>query len=193
MIATINDYCDRLIIGAPDDDPEPVMGPVISNRAADALIAAQEKLITDGAKIIREMTRPVPARPFLTPGLIEVTDVKNRADEELFGPILQIIRVDHFDDAIREANNTRFGLAAGLLCDDAELWQRFIHESRAGIVNWNKQLTGASSSAPFGGIGESGNHRPSAYYAADYCAWPVATLQTDKLVAPDAAPKGVRP
>jgi succinylglutamic semialdehyde dehydrogenase len=80
-----------------------------------------------------------------------------------------------------------------LLCDDAELWQRFIHESRAGIVNWNKQLTGASSSAPFGGIGESGNHRPSAYYAADYCAWPVATLQTDKLIAPDTAPKGVRP
>ncbi|WP_258547276.1 succinylglutamate-semialdehyde dehydrogenase [Thalassospira xiamenensis] len=193
MITAINDYCDRLIVGAPDDDPEPFMGPVISNRAADGLIAAQAKLVADGAKIIREMTRPDPARPFLTPGLIDVTDVKDRADEELFGPLLQIIRVDHFDDAIREANNTRFGLAAGLLCDDARLWQRFIHESRAGIVNWNKQLTGASSAAPFGGIGESGNHRPSAYYAADYCAWPVATLQTDKLVAPDAAPKGVRP
>ncbi len=193
MIAAIDAYAGKLIVSAPDHDPEPFMGPVISNRAADGLIAAQAKLVASGAKIIREMTRPDAARPFLTPGLIDVTNVKNRADEELFGPILQIIRVDRFDDAIFEANNTRFGLAAGLLSDDAKLWQRFIHESRAGIVNWNKPLTGASSAAPFGGIGDSGNHRPSAYYAADYCAWPVATLQTDKLIAPESAPKGVRP
>src|SRR5690606_36835538 len=83
MIAAINDSCDRLIIGAPHDDPEPFMGPVISNRAADGLIAAQAKLVTNGAKIIREMTRPDPPRPFLTPGLIDVTNVKNLADEEL--------------------------------------------------------------------------------------------------------------
>ena len=48
---------------------------------------------------------------------------------------------------------------------------------RAGVVNWNRPTTGASSSAPFGGIGGSGNHRPSAFYAADYCAFPVAGLE----------------
>jgi succinylglutamic semialdehyde dehydrogenase len=76
-----------------------------------------------------------------------------------------------------QANATRFGLAAGLISDDPALYDRFWRESRAGVVNWNRPTTGASSAAPFGGVGLSGNHRPSAYYAADYCAWPVASLE----------------
>ena len=54
---------------------------------------------------------------------------------------------------------------------------------RAGIVNWNRPTNGASSGAPFGGIGWSGNHRPSAYYAADYCAYPVASAEADQARA----------
>jgi len=184
---------DRLIVAAPGHNPEPFMGPVISNTAADGLMAAQDNLIENGGIALRTMTRPDPALPFVTPAIIDVTNVNNRHDDEFFGPLLQVIRVDNFDAAMAEANNTRFGLAAGLLSDDAKLWQRFLRESRAGIVNWNKQLTGASSAAPFGGIGDSGNHRPSAYYAADYCAWPVASLETETLVAPANLPNGVRP
>ena len=67
-----------------------------------------------------------------------------------------------------------YGLSAGLLADDVSDYQYFFARIRAGIVNWNKPITGASSAAPFGGIGKSGNHqRISAYYAADYCAYPV--------------------
>jgi len=80
-----------------------------------------------------------------------------------------------------EANATRFGLAAGLIGGDRALYERFWAMSRAGVVNWNRPTTGASSAAPFGGIGLSGNHRPSAYYAADYCAYPVASLESDDL------------
>ncbi|AUG53406.1 succinylglutamate-semialdehyde dehydrogenase [Thalassospira marina] len=184
---------DRLIVAAPSHNPEPFMGPVISNAAATNLMNAQDSLIEKGAIALRAMTRPDQNLPFLTPGIIDVTHATERGDDELFGPLLQVIRVDDFDAAMIEANNTRFGLAAGLLSDDARLWQRFLRESRAGIVNWNRQLTGASSAAPFGGIGESGNHRPSAYYAADYCAWPVASLETETLSAPDTLPNGVRP
>jgi succinylglutamic semialdehyde dehydrogenase len=193
IVAAIDAMVERLVVAAPDHDPEPFMGPVISNAAADGLMAAQETLLSGGATAIRAMTRPDRGLPFVTPGLIDVTDMTDRADEEYFGPLLQIIRVNDFDAAMAEANNTRFGLAAGLLSDDARLWQRFLRESRAGIVNWNRQLTGASSNAPFGGIGESGNHRPSAYYAADYCAWPVASLETETLSTPADLPKGVRP
>ena len=50
---------------------------------------------------------------------------------------------------------------------------------RAGVINWNKPTNGASSAMPFGGVGLSGNHRPSAYYAADYCAYPVASTEAD--------------
>lgn len=191
IVTALAAYLDRLIVGGPQDDPAPFMGPVISNAAADALLAAQARLIDAGAVAVRHMERLDDRVPLLSPGLIDVSRVADRPDEEYFGPLLQVIRVADFDAALAEANATRYGLAAGLIADDAALWQRFTTEIRAGIVNWNRQLTGASSAAPFGGIGASGNHRPSAYYAADYCAYPMASLETDRLVAP-ATPQGVR-
>jgi succinylglutamic semialdehyde dehydrogenase len=139
------------------------------------------------------MRRLQPNLPLLTPGLMDVTGITQRTDDEHFGPFLQLIRVGDYDAAIREANDTAFGLAAGLLSDNAELYDRFARRIRAGIVNWNRPLTGASSSAPFGGIGASGNHRPSAYYAADYCAYPVASLEADRLELPAALTPGIDP
>ncbi len=111
---------------------------------------------------------------FLRPGLLDVTGI-DVPDEEVFGPMLQVIRVASFEDAMQVANDTAYGLAAGLVSDSRELWERFWVESRAGIVNWNRPTCGAASNMPFGGPGQSGNLRPSAYYAADYCAFPVAT------------------
>ena len=95
-----------------------------------------------------------------------------------------MIRVADFTTAIQVANATEFGLAAALLSTDKALWERFAVQARAGIVNWNRPTTGAASSAPFGGVGKSGNHRPSAYYAADYCAYPVASIETSHLELP---------
>ena len=98
-------------------------------------------------------------------------------DEEIFAPVLQVIRVADFDAAIEAANDTRFGLSAGLLTADDALWERFVLDARAGVVNRNRPTTGAAGAQPFGGIGDSGNHRPSAYYAADYCAYPMASFE----------------
>ena len=84
-------------------------------------------------------------------------------------------RADSFEAALAEANNTAYGLSAGLVSDSETLWKRFWAGSRAGIVNRNRPTPGAASSMPFGGPGQSGNLRPSAYYAADYVAYPVAT------------------
>ncbi|MOA36682.1 N-succinylglutamate 5-semialdehyde dehydrogenase [compost metagenome] len=137
------------------------------------------------------MTQPQAGAALLTPGILDVTAVAGRPDEEFFGPLLQVIRYASFDDAVREANATQYGLAAGLLSDSRERFDDFLIESRAGIVNWNKQLTGAASSAPFGGIGASGNHRPSAYYAADYCAYPVASLESETLSLPATLSPGI--
>ena len=123
----------------------------------------------------RDMTKPL-----LSPGLIDVTDVADRPDSEMFGPVLQMIRVPVFDNALAEANNTRFGLSAGLIGGDGALYDRFWQASRAGVVNWNRPTNGASSGAPFGGVGFSGNHRPAAYYAADYCAYPVASTEMEQ-------------
>ena len=108
-----------------------------------------------------------------------MTGVADRPDMELFGPILQIIRVTDFDEAIAEANNTRYGLSASLISQTPTLYDRFWAGARAGIVNWNRPTNGAASNAPFGGVGWSGNHRPSAYYAADYCAYPVVSSEAE--------------
>jgi succinylglutamic semialdehyde dehydrogenase len=132
-----------------------------------------------GGKVIRRLDRPHEERPFLTPALIDVTGVANRADEEIFGPALQLIRVPDFDAAIAEANATRFGLAASLVGGSPEQYERFWGEVRAGVINWNKPTNGAPSNAPFGGVGLSGNHRPSAFYAADYCAYPVTSSEAE--------------
>ena len=91
-----------------------------------------------------------------------MTAVSALPDEEYFGPLLQLIRYDDFDAAIEKANATSFGLSAGLLGDNEADWNHFFKRIRAGIVNWNKPITGASSAAPFGGIGASGNHRAGA-------------------------------
>ena len=180
-----------LRVGAWDAQPQPFMGTLISLPAAEHLLKAQRDLQAGGARVLLEMTRPVSDAALLTPGIIDVSAVGERRDEEFFGPLLQVIRYSDFAEAMREANNTRFGLAAGLLSDSEARYRQFWLESRAGIVNWNKQLTGAASSAPFGGVGASGNHRASAYYAADYCAYPVASLECEQLALPATLTPGV--
>ena len=192
LLTRLVEVSQSIEVGAFDQQPAPFMGSVISLGAARALMDAQEVLLGSGAVALLEMHQPDSNAALLTPGIIDVTEVGDRLDEELFGPLLQVIRYADFDAAIAEANNTAFGLAAGLLSDSEARYQQFWLESRAGIVNWNKQLTGAASSAPFGGIGASGNHRASAYYAADYCAYPVASLETPTLALPAALTPGVR-
>ncbi|MBC7985619.1 MAG: succinylglutamate-semialdehyde dehydrogenase [Sphingomonadaceae bacterium] len=177
LIEAIGKLIDRIIVGAPHDQPQPFMGTVIDNASAEAVTDGFLALMMRGAKPIKHLRRDIADKPFLTPGLIDVTDVHGRADEEIFGPLLQVIRVPDFDAALAEANATRFGLSASLVGGAPELYDRFWANIRAGIVNWNKPTNGASSAAPFGGIGLSGNHRPSAYYAADYCAYPVASAE----------------
>jgi succinylglutamic semialdehyde dehydrogenase len=151
----------------------------------------QAALKEQGGQVLLEMRRVVAGAAMLTAGVMDVSDVLDLPDEEYFGPLLQVQRYSEFDDAIRLANRSRFGLAAGLLSDSPDRYKVFWRESRAGIVNWNKPLTGASSAGPFGGIGASGNHRPSAYYAADYCAYPVASLESEMLTMPAKLPPGM--
>jgi len=170
----------RIIIGAPFDDPAPFMGPLIDGTAADQLTEAFLYFLSNGGKAISHLRRPKGDLPFVTPGIIDTTAMAERPDVELFGPLLQVIKVDDFDEAIAEANNTRFGLSASLIGGSPQEYNRFWANIRAGIVNWNRPTNGASSSAPFGGVGLSGNHRPAAFYAADYCAYPVASTEMEQ-------------
>ncbi|WGG50811.1 succinylglutamate-semialdehyde dehydrogenase [Rugamonas sp. DEMB1] len=184
FIARLVDVAGRLTIGPADAEPAPFMGLVVSAAVAQRLLQAQADLVAKGGKNLLQMRQLVADTGFVSAGIVDVTGVQGIADEEWFGPLLQIVRVADFDAAIKAANATEFGLAAALISTDAALWQTFQLRARAGIVNWNRPTTGAASSAPFGGVGKSGNHRPSAYYAADYCAYPVASIENSALEMP---------
>ncbi len=193
-----DDFIERLIMCAAklrvdrwDAEPAPYMGPVISPRAADQLLAAQQQLLAAGARSLLAMQRLDQGAAFVSPGIVDVTALAEVADEEHFGPLLQLIRYDELDAAIAGANRTRYGLAAGFIGEDAAEYEYFRLRIRAGIVNWNRPTTGASGAYPFGGIGASGNHRPSAYYAADYCAYPVASSEAPRPQAPAQLPPGI--
>ena len=181
----------KIVVGRFQDLPEPFMGPVISTSHAAESLQTQEKWLQSGGSSLLKMHLLKGEGAFLSPGLIDVTSIPAREDSEIFAPLLQLIQVDTLEDAMREANNTRFGLSAGILTDEEAEYTFFYKHIRAGIVNWNTPLTGASSAAPFGGIGLSGNHRPSGFYAADYCSYPVASLEAQHVAIPEKTAPGI--
>jgi succinylglutamic semialdehyde dehydrogenase len=180
----------EIIIDQPFSENAPFMGPQISNAAAQGILDAQNNLLALGAIPLLE-ARSL-GHAFVSPAILEVSSVKALPDEEYFGPLLQVMRYESFEDAVTEANNTRFGLSAGLISKDDKQWAYFIDHIRAGIVNRNRQLTGASGDAPFGGPGASGNLRPSAYYAADYCAYPMASMEGQETMLPETLSPGIK-
>lgn len=191
VIAELVSMTRSIKVGHYSDTPEPFMGPVISETAAFRLLDAQQSLKARKGKVLIEMRLLKPDTGMVTPGIIDVTDVSERADDEFFGPLLQVIRVPSLAAAIEEANRTHYGLSAGIVSDSRAQYDQVYQQVRAGVINWNMPLTGASSAAPFGGIGFSGNHRPSAYYAADYCSYPTASIEAGAAVLPATFPPGI--
>jgi succinylglutamic semialdehyde dehydrogenase len=192
IVAAVDAMVERLIFAPWNSTPEPYAGPLISVKAAQGALKALQDRIDMGAKVIRA-SGPVGNLPgaFVSPAIIDVTGV-DVPDEEMFAPFLSVTRVASFDAAIEAANATRYGLSAGLVSDDPANWGRFIRRIRAGVVNFNRPTTGAAGDMPFGGLGASGNHRPSAYYAADYCAYPVASFEAGAVKNIEAEIKGLR-
>lgn len=180
VVAEVKRLADRLVVGAPFDETIPFMGPVIDNAVADGLTESFVYLLSNGGRPIKHMARLRPDLPFLSPAIIDTTAMAERPDVELFGPLLQVIRVDDFDQAIAEANNTRFGLSAALVGGSPQDYNRFWANVRAGVLNWNRPTNAVSAAAPLGGAGLSGNHRPSGSYTADRCAYPVASTEVEQ-------------
>ncbi|MDX2108815.1 MAG: succinylglutamate-semialdehyde dehydrogenase [Verrucomicrobiota bacterium] len=191
LLAALTSVARRLRVGPYTTVPEPFCGPVISAGVARKLVAAQSALVAQGGRGLLPLTHLKEDTGLVSPGIMDVTAIANREDDELFGPLLQVIRVADFEAALNEANNTRFGLAAGLISDEPALWQQFFERVHAGIVNWNQPLTGASSAAPFGGTGLSGNYRPGAYFAADYASYAVASMEQPLMAVPAVLPPGM--
>ena len=180
LIGEIKRIADRLIVGAPSDDPIPFMGPMIDNDTADGLAESFLALMSHGGRPIKHLIRPDLDMPFIAPGIIDVSNMKERPDLELFGPLLQIVRVSTFEDAVAEANNTRFHRTAALIGGSREQFDLFWANSRAGVVNWNNVTHEINGNGPVAGNGLSGNHRAGGYYTADSVAFPVQSAENDQ-------------
>ncbi|MFQ3788900.1 succinylglutamate-semialdehyde dehydrogenase [Halomonas sp. A29] len=190
LLDALVDAMARLRVAGQFEEPAPFYGGLVSPEAAQGLLKAQDELEALGGVVLARMECLQENTSLLSPALIDVTGLPV-PDEEHFGPLLKVYRYRDWDHALELANDTRYGLAAGLIGGERADWDDFLLRIRAGIVNWNRQTTGASGDAPFGGVGISGNHRPSAYYAADYCAYPVASMEAETLTLPDNLPPGV--
>lgn len=173
-----------LLVGAYDAKPPVFMGSVIRHAHALAHIKKADALLAQGATALLPLALLKEKTGLLSPALFDMSKATDILDEELFAPLLQIYRYTRFEDAISGANHTRYGLAAGLLSDNKTQYELFYRHIQAGLINWNRPTTGASSRLPFGGVGSSGNHRPSAYFACDYTAYPVASLEHTQLTLP---------
>ena len=165
-----------LVVG-PGDSEDPVfMGPLINAESVDAVLAFQDELHERGGRVLVQSSRIDGEGHFVTPGVVLVDRFDIEQDRECFGPLVQISIASDFDDAVAQANATRYGLAASIFTRDDQTWNRFLAECRAGCVNRNCGTAGASGTLPFGGLGLSGNHRPAGAFSVDYCAHPVASM-----------------
>lgn len=181
----------ELGVGPYTEKPEPFFGPVISYEHALAHLTSQESLKQMGGHVLLEMKLLLEKTGLISPGIMDMTGVTNPPDEEIFAPFVQIYRYSSFEQALILANNTRYGLVAGLLSDNHKHYQQFYTTIRAGLINWNRPTTGAAGNLPFGGVGYSGNHRPSGYFAGDYCVYPIASLEQPNLLLPSQCLPGI--
>ena len=192
FLEQLTESCNQILTGEYNAEPQPFMGSLISKTAAESILLAQQKLKDAGGTTLLNSQLHNSAGTLLSPAIIDVSTISDLPDIEYFGPLLQIIRYRDFDSALDQANNTSFGLSAGIFSDDREQYEHFLQKVSAGIINWNRPLTGASSGLPFGGCGISGNHRPSAYYATDYCSYPVASIENATLSMPETVSPGLK-
>ncbi len=186
QIDALVDRTESLRVGLPDDDPPPHLGPLVSVAAADHLESTYESLLQLGCQPLIPMTRDSQRKNLVRPAIVDATKLSDdQLDQigglEWFGPLLVIQRTGEFSQAVDWASRTPYGLAASLLGGSRQMFQQFVDRVGAGVVNWNRPTTGAAGALPFGGLGDSGNHRPAGFFAIDFCSDPVSSLESETL------------
>lgn len=161
----------------------PFMGPLINEQAVEKYLRFQEIAKRENCenmmrgKVLEGLKYK---GHYVTPSinLVEKHDPNSIYQKsEIFGPNVAVYRVNDFDQTLNLVNSTGFGLVAALFSKNAKLYEKALLECRVGLLNWNRTTNGASSKLPFGGMGKSGNDRPSAEMAIQYCSVPIASLE----------------
>jgi aldehyde dehydrogenase (NAD+) len=174
-----------LRIGAPESS-EVDYGPLINERFMAAFTRQRETGIEGGAELLLDGRRILPGDEpegftgdathglYATPRIFDKVKIDMRiAQEECFGPTVNLIEVDGMDEAMAVANGTPYGLSSAIYTRDARSMLRFKEEISAGMTSINNSTTGAEAHLPFGGNGWSGNGtRESGIWVLDaYTRW----------------------
>ena len=176
------------------------MGPLTSREAQEKYFyflkdAKKEKaeVLLDAKKLSEEYFDYQFSGYYVSPSvfLVKPSKTSTYQNSEIFGPNVAISIVDNIDEALSINNSTGYGLVASIFTQDEALYKKTCQKAKVGILNWNRSTIGANSKLPFGGLGRSGNDRPSGYFAIYYCSTPLASLQDQNVFHKDKVLPGI--
>ncbi|MFD9739969.1 aldehyde dehydrogenase family protein [Umezawaea sp. NPDC059074] len=147
-------------------DPGTVVGPVINDRAAKRVADLVQDAVALGARVRAGGGEPDGTR-YAATVLDQVTPEMRVHREEIFGPVVTVLTVDSDDEAVALANDTDYGLTAGVLTEDTRRGFALARRLRTGIVHVNNQTVDDEPQAPFGGVGSTGYGRFGGRWAVE--------------------------
>ena len=160
LIARLRARLAEIVVG-PGLDPATTMGPLSYAAHRDGVLGHIERARGEGAVVIAGGGRPgadvLSHGCYVEPTLIQVTSGQSLWRDEVFGPVLAVTTADEFDDAVRLANDTVYGLAAAVFTSSLTSANKFIDQAEAGQVAVNLPTAGWDVHHPFGGFRESGS------------------------------------
>lgn len=139
------------------------MGPCASESQLNTVLSYIEKGKAEGANLIfggkRSTGNGLENGFYVEPTIFENVDINMAiAREEIFGPVLTLIKVGSFEEAVELANDTEFGLSASIYTKDIGKILAFVNDIEAGLVRVNAETAGVELQAPFGGMKQSSSH-----------------------------------
>jgi aldehyde dehydrogenase (NAD+) len=148
---------EAMKVGDPLDE-ETIVGPVVNQSQYESILEALETARSDGRVILEGGATGLEEEGYyIAPAIVaDVDNSSTTAQEEIFGPVLAVIRARDFDHAVELANDTRFGLTAGIATRSLRYAHEFAQRAEVGIVNANLPTAGVEFQVPFGGVKESG-------------------------------------
>jgi acyl-CoA reductase-like NAD-dependent aldehyde dehydrogenase len=154
----------KLVVGSPYDD-DTFMGPLIDDDAASRAMGWVESAIEEGARAL--LTPKHEGRMFYPCVMADVRDDMAIVCEEVFAPIVSLVKVDDFDDALPRMNNSPYGLQFSVFTNDLSLTKRAIDELEAGGIVINDMPTLRFDIQPYGGVKLSGVGREGPKFAIE--------------------------